>query len=944
MDVIKTSNYTAEDIKVFLKRKTQTSGRHLLTTGSNEINSFINAVSDKDGNVYCLDAVGDEIKKYDKFGDFVISKNLAGIEQPENLYISRNVFFLSHKPVGGNDTVKIYDIDFNLIHEINENFAIPFDMVKDSKDKLLIVKSGTNTVEVREHGDYRAETAAINVLPTGVACDSDGNVYICDNDSGTPANTEIRKFDSDGVEIVAGNWPISPGFDAPSLAVDYLDTNDVYVVDKVNYIIRRYDSAGAFIEECCEDPAQEELLFISVNATYIITLNANNDITAWSKSPFVLVKSMNGQDDGIAINKDDIIFYIDNTEIVARGIDGVIIAQSNLSLNNPADITILEDNQNTYLAVTEEDQDKVIKIRYNGPDDALISFTDAGEFGATGAGNGQFNQPYAIAWSPLTDDIVVTDLTNTDVQYLNWGYGTDDFGATGAGDGQFQDISGIGCDNSRNAGYVYVSESTTGARVQKFDSNYTYIAQLAVAGGVSDMDVNEEGRPFIGLVSSKQVLIYQRGSDTAFGDYYSTFFSRSNVSSLDITNGGIFTAENLDRLYTGKSTEFHIYGVTSNFVETFEQDWYDITRYVIMKDDFNISITNDGTDFSIGALKYGTVNVTLNNNTNFFASEYNENSIFFDEKYRTCRHGSMIKITLKDNNLFTGFIDAKQIDNKGHEISFNLISIMRKFEQLKLVDLDLTDDDPVSVIVEKIVDNYELEGFFEYNAGDIDIYYDAVVDDVSELPETADEILKFLSKVALFNFGYYNDNKFYTYSFPNHIQDRDLDYIITQNNMIDKIDFNAGEHRLFTKVLYGLQEYQPDGRVRWIYPESRKVDISGDSITDPVVRQQIVDNYSFLTQFPSKEITLPIPLLLLPDNKLASKQFAFNIFTNDRGLNFNTKSLVLENALLPTKETALDENDSGERILYRILGIKHKAGKSFITELKMKEIIDDDAP
>ena len=102
-------------------------------------------------------------------------------------------------------------------------------------------------------------------------------------------------------------------------------------------------------------------------------------------------------------------------------------------------------------------------------------------WGSTGAGNGQFNNPVGIALSPDGKYIYVSDNGNNRIQkfdrngnfILSWGsYGT--------ADGQFDGPHFIAVDA---AGCVYVSQNGTSyERVQKFDKNGNFIASYGTNG------------------------------------------------------------------------------------------------------------------------------------------------------------------------------------------------------------------------------------------------------------------------------------------------------------------------------------------------------------------------------------------------------------------------------------------------------------------------------
>ncbi|MBD3182465.1 hypothetical protein GF312_09250, partial [Candidatus Poribacteria bacterium] len=78
--------------------------------------------------------------------------------------------------------------------------------------------------------------------PAGVAVDNSGNVYVADRD-----NHRIQKFDSEGTfKIQWGNYGWDPGqFRGPAgICVD--SSGNVYVADTWNDRIQKFDSEGTF--------------------------------------------------------------------------------------------------------------------------------------------------------------------------------------------------------------------------------------------------------------------------------------------------------------------------------------------------------------------------------------------------------------------------------------------------------------------------------------------------------------------------------------------------------------------------------------------------------------------------------------------------------------------------------------------------------------------------
>jgi len=894
VEVIKKKTYSKDDIKFYLKRKTQTSGRYRGSGGSVEVTNIGNIAADEDGNIYVLDTGDNDVKKYDKTGKYITAYALAAMTAPANIFISRGVAFISDIDSVGDDQVFIYSIqNFTLIYTIAENFQQVLDMQKDSYDNLLLPSYVGDTMYIRAHGTYRTEADTISQVPVGVGCDKEGYTYVADDDSANAANTRIRKFGLNGMEVTAGNWPISPGYNITGLCVD-ADEEYFYVTNTTNNRCEKYDLDGNH-NRIVSVWHESNLLDVQVNDSYLFAFSSDGSISrirVFDKTNYALVRLIstaldNATKIAVTNSANDLIF--------SNGETGGVTANQNIRVHKVSDgstvtsfvtgktgasggICVIGDNLNTFVAIPDATNNTILKYKW---DKTNKTFIRQHTFGADGTGNGQFKAPGAMTLSPYSDDVIICDTTNADVQFFTWGdnFTTSYFGSAGAGNGEFDGLRGVGVDGEGN---IFTAEALEpdNNRAQKFDHEFNYVSQQAVDGGVRDIDVNSDDKVFIGVFGTAQILIHENGTSTTFGAYYSCFYAKSIIQSLDIYDGGIFTDENLDNLYFGSATAayFYVYGVSSNFSETAELDWYDITRYVLLSDNLEFELTSDDSDFSLGAFSFGSVSVTLNNKNNTFNLESDTDSIFYDSLYRTCRNGSLIKITVSGADFFIGYIDGLAIQHTENTITFTLIDVLRKLELLALADIGAEDNDTVKTIIGKIIDNYFMEGYLTYDSDDIAVTYDAVVDDVSKLPNNAKDILIFLSKVGLFSFGTYNGNAFYTHSFINTLQNRTSDYMITDNNLLDKPEINSGEHRQFSSVVYGSQEFNFDGRVRWIYPEERKIDISGESITDTDVRQAIVDKYENITSFPTKELSnIIIPMFSLTDIKILEKQFVFNI-------------------------------------------------------------------
>ncbi len=177
------------------------------------------AAIDSMGNVYVTDSYLNRIQKFDSNGNFIKTWGIGGIGDGE---------FQGPTGIAVDSVDNVYVSDF-LNHRVQK-----FDSNGD-----FIAKWGSG-------GSGNGEFLG----PMGIVVDEEGNVYVVDN-----GNARIQKFDSNGVFITAWGALCSPlpadfcpdgEFNYPTgIAVD--SENNVYVADTGRWRIQKFDSRGNFI-------------------------------------------------------------------------------------------------------------------------------------------------------------------------------------------------------------------------------------------------------------------------------------------------------------------------------------------------------------------------------------------------------------------------------------------------------------------------------------------------------------------------------------------------------------------------------------------------------------------------------------------------------------------------------------------------------------------------
>ncbi|MEW6555879.1 MAG: 6-bladed beta-propeller [Elusimicrobiota bacterium] len=318
---------------------------------------------------------------------------------------------------------------------------------------ILVIPATTradNYTLAKEWGSYGGADGQFD-SPSGIAIDSFNNIYVVER-----YNHRIQKFDSNGNFILKfGSYGNSDGqLKYPSgIAID--SSGNVYVADSGNYRIQKFDSNGNFIFQF---------------GSY-----------GW-------------------------------------GGNGLFNQISSIAVDSSGSIYVI-DAEYTY-------QYRIKKFDSNG--NFIL------KWGSNGSGDGQFSYPKGIVCDS-SNNVYIADSGNKRIQkfdsngnfILKWG-------SYGNGDGQFNYPSGIAVDSSGN---VYVADSGN-YRIQKFDSTGNFISQFDCLYSLSGIAMDSFNNIYV--VSSNKVV---------------KFIPISKVQSLKKEK--FFVGKNL--FYPNKSEKAQIY-------------------------------------------------------------------------------------------------------------------------------------------------------------------------------------------------------------------------------------------------------------------------------------------------------------------------------------------------------------------------------------------------
>lgn len=285
--------------------------------------------------------------------------------------------------------------------------------VRDPASPVYVVDIDNHRVQIFDSsGNYISQFDHSFDLPTGVSIDCQGNIYVHDGNT----NCWVDKFDSNANFLLQFGECLGavsgPGvFDnASSLATDA--SGNVWVPSADFFYVEKYDSSANFQSMFC---------------------TAAPSVTGLNNCPMVTP------------------FDVQPVDIGIDTMGNVWATNINAGIAPPV-------------------------VEFDGTGKYLTTL------GSWGTGNGQFNANVPSRIELVFDaqgDIYVTDPGNNRVQKFDpQGNYLIQFGSSGIGDGQFNQPTGIAIDATGN---VYVTDAGSG-RVEKFDANGNYLSQFGSYG------------------------------------------------------------------------------------------------------------------------------------------------------------------------------------------------------------------------------------------------------------------------------------------------------------------------------------------------------------------------------------------------------------------------------------------------------------------------------
>ncbi len=288
-----------------------------------------------------------------------------------------------------------------------------------SGEKVYVLDTDNHRVQTFSgKGAYRSQFDHSFDLPTGIALDGSGNVYVKDGNQ----NCWADKFDGKGKYILrfgtCSQGKIGRRIFDNTGRVATPATGNVWVSSPDYYYMQEFDGSGKFLRIVCM--ANEGV----PNCPVATSFEVQPQGIAVDGSGNVYVTNVYPFQGGFNVVK----FDSRGTYLATIGSAG----SGNGQFNDPEGIAV-DSSGNIFVA--DSGNNRVQKFNKNG--------VYQSQFGSGGSGNGQFQYPVGIAFG-TGGEIYVTDVGNNRVQMFNSkGTYRGQFGSYGQGNGEFSAPYGI---------------------------------------------------------------------------------------------------------------------------------------------------------------------------------------------------------------------------------------------------------------------------------------------------------------------------------------------------------------------------------------------------------------------------------------------------------------------------------------------------------------------
>jgi tripartite motif-containing protein 71 len=514
--------YVADQLS-YVVQKFSASGQFEMQWGSygagpGQFGPIAGLATDAAGNVYVVDSSHDRIEKFNANGEFLTQWGRRGsalgefqfgssqnYTQPPGggIAVSGNYVYVADS---GNDRIERFDLEGGEAMQWGSygngpgHFSYPRGVAANESEVIVSDDDNHRLEKFAPDGEYEGSVGTYGKgpkqlgYPYGVGLDAAGDVYVTDD-----IDARVVKFDPQLAFAGAwGSFGSKPGqFEYPrALASD--PAGDTYVADTANDRVEVFDPDGDYLRTIGVSARGAGALTaprgLAVDPTgrLLVSDTDGNRVEAFAPGTDAYVGEWSATGGyhpglympaGIAVDPRGSVLVADEGDerLVRLWGEGTYLSE----LAGPADIggagfdeagsvAVAAGPDLTYVADTGHN-----RILVYGPEGTLRARWGAGGGdGAAGSGEGEFDEPDAVAVNGAGDAYVADTGNDRVVELGPEGAVLREWGSLGSADGRFHEPTGVAVDG---AGNVYVVDRENN-RVQEFDSEGRFLAKWGLRG------------------------------------------------------------------------------------------------------------------------------------------------------------------------------------------------------------------------------------------------------------------------------------------------------------------------------------------------------------------------------------------------------------------------------------------------------------------------------
>jgi DNA-binding beta-propeller fold protein YncE len=220
-------------------------------TGAGQFIAPWGVAVDAAGYVYVADQGNNRICRFTGTGEFVLSWGSYGtgpgqFDGPSGIAADATgrIFVADY----GNNRVEVFTSEGAFLNQFGSDLQSPYDVTVGPSGTVYVADHGNHRVAEYDGTGVFISALATDPLPTGVAVDVSGNIFVASEAGPFLPGDRVSKYDPSGNLLMTfGSEGTDPGyFNGPAgLAVD--PAGSIYVADHANHRVQKFDSNGTLL-------------------------------------------------------------------------------------------------------------------------------------------------------------------------------------------------------------------------------------------------------------------------------------------------------------------------------------------------------------------------------------------------------------------------------------------------------------------------------------------------------------------------------------------------------------------------------------------------------------------------------------------------------------------------------------------------------------------------